>query len=107
MNDPREPVYRKRGKRYIPCGMLNSGLDYDSFNAPGLWLHAESDGGGIRSMTLIAKLDELPSSAVAFGAIAQHRDELTRLLTDMHTRGISRYETAHEILKWISGKAGE
>jgi len=105
MIDSRENVYRKKGSRYIPVGKINSHYDYDGFKSAGLWLHTERNGGSIRSMTLIAKLEELPSSAVAFGSVAKHSDELTKFLTDLSGLGLSRAETAQEILKWISGKA--
>lgn len=103
--DPRESVYRKQGKRYIPCGKLNSCHDFDSFKSPGLWLHTESDGGGIRSMTLIAKLEELPSSAVVFAGAMLLKDELSAVINNSQDRRLSVNGTAEEILKWIAGKA--
>ena len=103
--DPRESVYRKHGKRYIPCGKLNSCHDFDGFKSPGLWLHTESDGGGTRTMTLIAKLEELQTSAVSFASAMRNKDELAAVLNNSQDRRLSVNGTAEEILKWIAGKA--
>ena len=100
--DDRENVYRKANGRYIPIGKINSPYVYDSFKAEGLWLHTLKDGGGMQSMTLIAKLDELPSSAASFAAVMQHKSELVELIRQ--SRVASMNDTADDILKWIAGK---
>ena len=101
MTDPREPVYRKMGKRYVAFASLDDGWHkFDPWHSPGLWLHTRSDG--MVSQSLIATLDELPSSAVAFGAILQHKQELVDLLRDK--QNLSHHDLATAVLEWIAGK---
>ena len=100
--DDRENVYRKANGRYVPIGKINSPYVYDSFKAEGLWLHTSNDGGGMQSMTLIAKLDELPSSAASFAAVMQHKSELVDLLRKANY--LSLNDMADAILKCIAGR---
>ena len=100
--DDRENVYRKANGRYVPCGKLNSPYVYDGFKCEGLWLHTLNDGGGMQSMTLIARLDELPSSAASFAAVMRHKSELVELIRQ--SRGASINDTADIILEWLAGR---
>lgn len=102
MTDPREPVYRKKGKRYVAFASLDEGWHkFDAWHSPGLWLHTRSEG--MASQALIATLDELPSSAAAFGAVLQHKQELVDLLRDK--QNLSRNDLATAVLEWIAGKS--
>lgn len=100
--DDRETVYRKANGRYVPIGKINSPYIYDSFKAEGLWLHTSNNGGESRCMTLIAKLEELPSSAASFAAVMKHKNELVELIRG--TQGASMNDFAEIILSWIAGK---
>ena len=101
MIDPRQTVYLKNSSRkYLACGKMHD-LSYDAFCSTGLWLHTETDGQ--RSMSLIAKLDELPSSAVAFGSVMRRKDELKDVLRAGKLDSIS--DLADRVLKWIAGRA--
>ncbi len=100
--DDRETVYRKANGRYIPIGKINSPYVYDSFKCEGLWLHTSNNGGESRRMTLIATLDELPSSAASFAAVMQHKSELVELLRKACY--LSTNDMADAILKCIAGR---
>ena len=100
--DDRENVYRKVNGRYVPIGKINSPYVYDGFKAEGLWLHTLKDGGTMQSMTLIAKMEELPSSAASFAAVMRHKSELVEVIRQ--SRGASMNDTSDIILKWIAGR---
>ena len=103
MTDPREPVYRKKGNRYVPFASLEDGWHkFDPWHSPGLWLHTRNDCAA--SQALIATLDELPASAVHFASIMQHQAELTRQLADWRNEPISANDLAENILNWIASK---
>ena len=100
--DDRENVYRKVNGRYVPIGKIDDPYTYDGFKCEGLWLHTRKDGGCTQSMSLIANLDELPSSAASFAAVMRHKSELVELIRQ--SRVASMNDTADIILKWISGR---
>ena len=100
--DDRENVYRKVNGRYVPIGKINIPYVYDAFKSEGLWLHTRKDGGSTQSMTLIANLDELPSSAASFAAVMQHKNELVDLLRKACY--LSTNDMADAILKFIAGR---
>lgn len=102
MKDPRELVYVKKNGRYVPVGNLNDGwYKFDGFRADGLWLHKSGPEGSCG--WLISTLDDLPCAATLFAAVAQHRQELIRVLDNL-PQGRSLADTADEILKWIATK---
>lgn len=103
ITDPRQPVYIRKGKRYVPVGNLNDPYKYESFHSTGLWLHIRTKYS--HAMTKIANIEDLPCSAVAFAAVMQHHEELRSLLTDNQNK--SKNDIATAILEWIATKANQ
>ncbi len=102
ITDPRQPVFIKKGKRYVAFGSLDQGWDrFDSWYAEGLWLHERDEH--TQRMRLIARLDELPCSAVSFAALQTNHQELVRLFAD--NERLSRHDMATVILEWIAKKS--
>ena len=104
ITDPRQPVFIKLPSgKFKPVGKLNDACLFDPIQAPGLWMHHEFESS--RGMTRIAKLEELPSSAVSFAAVMAKTEELTEVIRDQRARGASMMGEAEAILKWIARKA--
>lgn len=100
ITDPREPVYRKVGRKYVQCGTVNSG-GWIGFYAEGLWLMHDTDCG--TAVFLISKLEELPSSAASLAAIAQHKYEIVKILSELG----SLNDMADRICRWAAEKGGK
>ena len=98
ITDPRQPVYIRKGKRYVAFASLDDFGRFDSWHSEGLWLHARNES--FTSMTKIADLTDLPSPAVQFAAVMAKHSELMEIINQ--NKLISRYDLATAILKWIS-----
>lgn len=106
MNDPREPVYRKKGKRYVAFASLDDGWHkFDPWHHEGLWLHTRDDCS--TRQCLIATIDELPSSAVGFASVMIHQEELTKKIVEWRSEPISANDLATKVLEWIHEKSNE
>jgi len=101
ITDPRQPVYIKKGNRYVAVGSLDDFSRFDLWHSPGLWLHKRSEYS--HGATKIADLEDLPSPAVQFAAVMNKAEELMNLLNEH--RNESRFDLAAVILEWIAGQS--
>ena len=101
ITDPRQPVYVKKGNRYLAVGSLDDFGRFDAWHSPGLWLHTSHDH--FTRMTKIADLEDLPCPAVKFAAVMSKAEELMNLLHEH--RNESRFDLAAVILEWIAGQS--
>jgi hypothetical protein len=101
ITDPRQPVYIKKGKRYVAVGSLDDFGRFDSWHSPGLWLHTRHDH--FTRMTKIANLEDLPCPAVKFAAVMNKAPQLMEILNEH--RNESRFDLAAVILEWIAGQS--
>jgi len=101
ITDPRQPVYIKKGNRYVAVGSVGDFNKFDFWHSPGLWLHKGSKYS--QGATKIANLEDLPSTAVQFAAVMNKAEELMNLLHEH--RNESRFDLASAILEWIAGQS--
>lgn len=106
IKDPREPVFRKIGKRYVQCGSVNSPYlrdadgQWESTRKDGLWLN--TSGEGWRGMTFLSTLEDLPLPATQLAGLFKHRDELVGELMKAMEKPVSAYELATLTLKFVA-----
>jgi hypothetical protein len=101
ITDPRQPVFIKKGKRYVAVGSLDDFARFDAWHSPGLWLHTRLDNS--TRMTKIADLEDMPCTAVKFASVMSKAEELMNLLHEH--RNESRFDLAAVILEWIAGQS--
>jgi hypothetical protein len=106
IRDPREPVYRKVGKRYVECGRIDTPYlkdrqgSWEGIRKDGLWLHTSGDGW--RGMTFLSSLEDLPCSAVRLAAMHAKQDDLTKLIMVCNGQSMSVAELSKTILHFLA-----
>ena len=104
--DPREPIFRKIGKRYVQCGFVNSPYlkgqlgSWEHTRKNGLWLHTSSDSH--RAMTFVSTLEELPLPATQLAGLHLKRDELVKTIIKAWENPISANELAEVVFDFVS-----
>jgi hypothetical protein len=106
VKDPREPVFRKVGKRYVQCGRIDTPYlrdktgQWESTRKDGLWLHTSGDGW--KAMTCISTLEDLPLPVTQLAGLFKHREELVQeILSAMH-KPVSAHDLATLMLTFVS-----
>lgn len=106
IKDPREPVFRKVGKRYVQCGSIDTPYlrdadgQWESTRRDGLWLH--TSGNGWKGMTFLSTLENLPLPATQLAGLFKHREELVKKLVETMEKPVSAYDLATLMLTFVS-----
>lgn len=106
IRDQREPIFRKKGNRYVQCGFVDSPYLKDQVGSwehtrkDGLWLHTSSDSH--RAMTFVSTLEDLPLPATQLAALHLKRDELVKTILKAWENPISAHELAGVVFDFVS-----
>ena len=104
--DPREPIFRKIGKRYVQCGTVTSpylkgqlGI-WEITRKDGLWLHTSGDS--FSAMTFLSTLEDLPLPATQLAGLHLHKDAFVKTILKAWENPISAHELAEVVFDFVS-----